>query len=131
MATISRFEELEAWLEARRLTNKIYALSRQDDFAKDFALGDQIRKAGISVMSNIAEGFERGGTSEFIQFLSYARGSAGEIKSQLYVALDATYITQEQFDEGYEIASRTIRLVSGLMRYLKKTRLSGTKYKPQ
>ena len=88
MATIQRFEEIEAWQVARELTRSVYECSKSGSFAKDFALRDQIRRAAISVMSNIAEGFERGGNAEFIQFLSIAKGSAAEVETQLYVALD-------------------------------------------
>ena len=83
MATIEKFEQIEAWQEARRLTHALYELTSEGKFARDFGLKDQIRRAAVSVMSNIAEGFERGGDKEFIQFLSLAKGSAGEIRSQL------------------------------------------------
>ncbi len=129
MATLKRFEDLKSWQEARKLVNLIYKISRQGPFSKDLELRGQIRRAAISVVSNIAEGFERGGTREFIQFLSYARGSAGEIKAQLYIALDQKYISPEVFDECYGLAEHTIRLISGLMRYLRKTKIKGSKYK--
>jgi four helix bundle protein len=129
MATIRRFEDLEAWQEARNLTRLIYQLTKRKPFANDFALRDQRRRASISVMSNIAEGLERGGRREFIHFLSIARASAGEIKSQFYVALDEGYVTRAEFDQGYDVVSRTIRLLSGLIRYLKSTRMRGTKFK--
>ena len=100
MATIQHFEEIEAWQKARELSRAIYACSQGGKFAKDFGLNDQIRRAAVSVMSNIAEGFERGGTSEFSHFLSMAKaeGSVGEIKAQLYVALDQGYINRDQFN---------------------------------
>jgi four helix bundle protein len=88
MANISKFEEIEAWCKARLLTKEIYAATSQGEFAHDFALRDQIRRASVSIMSNIAEGFERGGNKEFRQFLFMAKGSAGEVRSQLYIALD-------------------------------------------
>ena len=88
MATFHRFEDIDAWQKARELTRAVYAASRSGSFSKDFALRDQIRRASISVMSNIAEGFERGGNKEFRQFLSTAKGSAGEVRAQRYVALD-------------------------------------------
>jgi four helix bundle protein len=128
MATILQFEDLEAWQMARQLTRRIYALSRHGTFATDRALRDQIRRASISVMSNIAEGFDRGSTKAFIQFLSYARASASEVKSQLYIALDESYITAEQFEEACDITAQTVRLTSGLIKYLQKTKLKGSKF---
>jgi four helix bundle protein len=99
MATFQRFDEIEAWQKARELTRELYAVSSQGQLAKDFALRDQMCEAGVSVMSNIAEGFERSGTGEFVQFLAVAKGSAGEVRSHLYVALDQGYITRGQFDK--------------------------------
>ncbi len=98
MSHIIRFEDLECWQAARTFRREVYRLSRLPDFSHDYALVDQIRCAAISIGSNIAEGFERGGNRELIQFLSQAKGSAGETKDQLYVALDEAYVTQEQFD---------------------------------
>src|ERR1044071_4454425 len=97
MATLKWFEEIEAWQRARLLTKEDYECSRSRDFYRDFALRDQIRRAAVSVMSNIAEGFERGGRKEFLHFLSVAKASAGEVEAQLYVALDQAYITDAQF----------------------------------
>ena len=121
VATIRRFEDLEAWQQARKLTHAIYAASKQGAFAKDFALRDQIRRASISVMSNIAEGFERDGNREFRHFLSIAKASAGEIRSQLYIALDQGYITPERFSHLSDLATRTSRMISGLMGYLRRS----------
>src|SRR6185369_3399800 len=98
MASIQRFEEIEAWKKGRELTRKIYQLAGRDKFARDFTLKDQIKRAAVSITSNIAEGFERGGNREFIQFLSTAKGSASELKSHLYTAVDAGYIDQKEFD---------------------------------
>ena len=92
---IQNFEDLEIWKEARRLTQTIYQLTRDSRFAKDFGLRDQIRRAAISIMSNISEGFERGGNQEFIQFHYVAKGSCGEVRSQLYVALDQEYVDEK------------------------------------
>src|SRR5216684_4253257 len=92
------FEDLEVWKEARRLTQRIYQLTKNENFSKDFALRDQIRRAAVSIMSNIAEGFERSGTAEFNQFLATAKGSAGEVRAQLYVALDQGYLEHDFFD---------------------------------
>lgn len=97
----------------------------------DFTLRDQVRRASVSTMSNIAEGFERSGSGEFIQFLAIAKGSAGELRSQLYVALDQGYILQEDFDRLSVLATDTAKMVAGLMKYLRKSGVKGTKYKPQ
>src|SRR3990172_8363764 len=94
MATIQSFEEIEAWQKARELTRAVYACSGQGAFSRDFGLRDQIRRAAVSIMSNIAEGFERGGSAEFVQFLAIAKGSASEVEAQLYVAFDQGYINQ-------------------------------------
>ena len=98
-------------------------------FARDLSLRDQIRRAGVSIISNIAEGFERGGTAEFVQFLSFAKGSAGEVRSQLYVAKDQGYLTSEDFDRLMELASEISHLIGGLMIYLRKSGMRGTKFK--
>lgn len=129
MATFRRFEEIEGWQLARKLTREIYSVSSQGAFAKDFGLRDQIQRASVSVMSNIAEGFERGGTKEFIQFLSVAKGSLGELRTQLYVALDQEYIDQPTFDQLNHLADETARKIGGLISYLRKTKMRGTKYK--
>ena len=129
MATIERFEDIEAWKKARSLTRNIYQISSAGEFARDYGLRDQIRRAAVSGMSNIAEGFERGGNKEFIQFLSNAKGSVGEVRSQIYVALDARFVSQVQFDHLYGEATETSRLIAGLMRYLENSPLRGEKFK--
>ena len=129
MATLRRFEDLEAWQRARELTRDICRCSKSGAFARDFGLKDQIRRAAVSVMSNIAEGFERGGTAEFAQFLAVSKGSAGEVESQLYVALDREYISEEQFLSLKQKAASTKRLIAGLMRYLRRSGIRGTKYR--
>jgi len=118
MATITKFEDIEAWQKSRELTREVYAASNTGLFAKDYGLRDQIRRAAVSIMSNIAEGFERGGDVEFRRFLAIAKGSAGEVKAQLYVALDAGKIDQATFDSLYKKAAETGNLVGGFMRYL-------------
>src|SRR6185503_1959147 len=128
MATIERFEDIEAWQSARKLRRAVYGFTRTKPFASDFALVDQIRRAAISPGSNIAEGFERGGNREFIQFLSIAKGSVGEVKDQLYCAFDQSYITQSQFDETYRLADSTSRMIGGFMTYLRRTELTGHKF---
>jgi four helix bundle protein len=128
MATFKTFEEIEAWRQARSLTKQVYAVSGKGAFGRDFGLRDQIRRASVSAMSNIAEGFGRGGGKEFIQFLSVARGSASEVCAQLYVALDQGYLTQKEFEQLQEQSTRTGSLISGLIRYLQSTRLRGSKF---
>lgn len=119
MATFRRFEDIEAWQKARSLAKRIYALSKRGDFAKDFGLSDQIQRASVSVMSNIAEGFERNGDVEFARFLAIAKGSTGEVKSQLYVAYDQGYLNDTNFNEAVAEADETARKIGSLIRYLK------------
>ncbi len=99
MAKIEKFEDIEAWQKARELSRAVYAATGDGAVARDFGLCDQIRRAAVSVMSNIAEGFGRGGNRELIQFLFIAKGSATEVQAQLYVALDAGYLNKEHFQE--------------------------------
>jgi four helix bundle protein len=129
MAKIGRFEDIESWKLAREVTRLVYEISTKGAFSKDFVLCNQIRRASISVLSNIAEGFERGGNKEFVNFLGIAKGSCGEVRCQLYVALDQSYIDQNQFDFIYEKLLETSRLISGLMKYLQQSDLRGSKYK--
>jgi len=120
MAKIERFENIDAWQAARELTRMVYVVSTQGSFARDYRLRDQIQGSAISVMSNIAEGFDAGGDAEFIRFLGYARRSASELQSQLYIALDQDYIDQQQFDSIYRQATKTKQLIGGFIRYLRK-----------
>ena len=129
MATFRKFEEIESWQKARELVNEIYKATRHNDFSKDFGLKDQIRRAAVSIMSNIAEGYERDGKREFIQFLSIAKASAGEVKSQLYVALDNAYLSQSEFDTLQELTDGTTRLIAGLMKYLNNSNIKCSKYR--
>ena len=129
MTTFQRFEDIEAWKLARQLTKEIYTISNQGAFAKDFGLRDQIRKASVSIMSNIAEGFERDGQAEFIQFLSVAKGSSGEVRAQLYVVLDQNYITQSEFDRLCAAVIEISRKIAALMNYLRQSNLKGLKRK--
>ena len=126
---VKAFEDLEIWKEARRLTQDIYRLTTAEKFSKDFGLRDQIRRATVSIMSNIAEGFERGGNQEFIQFLYIAKGSCGEVRSQLYVALDQGYIDQKQTDELTKFFKRLSSMISNLITYLRKSGMKGEKFK--
>jgi len=129
MSTFTQFQEIEAWQRARELVRKIYDVTGQGRFAGDFALRDQIRRAAVSIMSNIAEGFGRGGTKEFIQFLSVAKGSVSEVESQLYVARDQEYLDQAEFDLLYGPADEVGRMIAGLMKYLRQAKIRGAKYK--
>ncbi len=131
MATFKTFEEIDAWKKARELTKPIYAVSGAGTFAKDFSLRDQIRRASVSIISNIAEGYDRSGTGEFVQFLAIAKGSTAEVKSQLYVALDQNYLDQRIFAELSGLAMETGNMVGGLMKYLRSSGIKGTKYKTQ
>jgi four helix bundle protein len=109
---ITKFEEIKAWQEARILVKMVYVLTDAGKFAKDFGLRDQMRRAAVSVMANIAEGFDCDSNVEFARFLGIARRSAVEVQSLLYAALDAGYIAQEQFKEHYEQAGKTKGLIS-------------------
>jgi four helix bundle protein len=129
MTTFQSFTEIEAWQKARELTRVVYRVSNQGSFSKDFGLRDQIRRAVVSVMSNIAEGFERNGTAEFVQFLAVAKGSVGEVIAQLYVASDQGYITREEFDRLIALATETGRRIGALMSYLRKTNMKGSKFR--
>lgn len=117
---IRRFEELESWQVARTLANMVYELTKQDAFRKDFSLVDQIRRAAVSVMNNIAEGFERGSNKDFAKFLFIARGSAGEIRSMLYLAKDLKYLSEEQFIEALALIVRSAQLCWGMIKHLQK-----------
>ena len=129
MDRIERFEDIEGWKKGRVLRQGVYRVSKRGEFARDFSLKDQIRRAAQSVTSNIAEGFERGGNREFIQFLSNAKGSCGEVRDQLYTALDENYVTQAEFDELYILSIETSRLISGFTKYLQQSELRGPKFK--
>ena len=111
---IEKFEDFIAWQKARSLTREIYKITNLPAFSRDFGLKDQIRRAAVSIMSNIAEGFERGRPSEFHQFLSIAKGSCAELRSQLYIALDVEYIPQTRFRELMSIAEEVGQVVGGL-----------------
>jgi four helix bundle protein len=119
MGTIKKFEELNAWQTGRELSNCIYDLTADDPFASDFGLRDQIRRAAVSVMSNIAEGFNSRTQKLFIDLLGRARGSTAEVQSQLYLARDRGYINDEQFDDAYGLADTASRQIHGLIRYLR------------
>ena len=131
MARIERFEDLTSWQKARELNRLVYDATKKGAFAKDYGLREQIRRASVSIMSNLAEGFERGGNKEFIQFLSNAKGSCGEVRCQLYAALDEKYLTEAEFRELCERSQEISRLISGFMAYLRHSELRGSKFKEQ
>jgi len=129
MATIQRFEDLLAWQKARELAKAIYRLSKRGPFSRDFELRNQMNASSGSAMDNIAEGFERDGNKEFVQFLSIAKGSCGEVKSQLYRAKDREYIDQSTFQRLYDLAEEISQHIGGLIKHLKSSSYRGTKYK--
>ena len=129
MSKIQRFEDLEAWKISREVTKEVYRVSANEKFVRDFGLRDQICRASVSIMSNVAEGFERDGDKEFIQFLYIAKASCGEVRSQLYVALDQNYISEGDFDLIYAKLIENSQIISGLIKYLKQSDLTGKKYK--
>src|SRR5687768_8416999 len=129
MPRIHRFEDLEAWKIARKVTSEIYSVSRRGKFSTDFGLRDQICRATVSIMSNVAEGFERDGDKEFVNFLSIAKASAGETRSLLYVALDQSYISENEFRPIYNRLVENSRVISGLTSYLRQSDLKGLKFK--
>ncbi len=119
MATITRFEDIQAWQTARQLTRRIYAVSNQGAFARDYGLRDQMRRASVSIMSNIAEGFESDTQQQFIRFLGHAMASAGELRAQLYVALDVGYIDENDFKTLFDQVDKASRQLSRFISYLK------------
>ena len=119
MPTIERFEDLDVWQTARELTNRVYDHTRQEPFSKDFGLRDQIQRASVSVMSNIAEGFESRTQNIFVDHLGRARGSAGEVRAQLYVARDQGYLADAEFEPTYDLADQASRQLFRLIQYLK------------
>ena len=121
MAKIERFEDIQSWQKARQLTNLVYNLTEYPKFSKDFRLSGQIQGAAGSVMHNIAEGFDAGSNPEFVRFLKMARRSASEVQSQLYLALDRKYITQEELTTAYNLATEAKRLINGMIGYLRKS----------
>ena len=127
MAKIERFEDIQAWQRARELAKQIYKISNDGLFARDFGLRDQIRRAAVSIMSNIAEGFERGSNKEFIQFLYIAKGSAGEVRAQIYVAFDQGYIDRKNFNSLNRDSAEISRMISGFISYLSRSDFKGEK----
>ena len=129
MATILKFEDIIAWQKALELSDLIYLYSNNGNFVKDFGLRDQMRRASVSIVSNIAEGFERDGRNELINFLSFSKASAGETKSQLYRAFDRKYIIEKEFNECYNLADETAKKISNFIKYLNQSEFKGSKFK--
>ena len=122
MGKFTRFEEIISWQKARELNVEIYQITNSSNlFSKDFGLRDQIRRASVSISSNIAEGFERQTTKEFIRFLYIAKASAGEVRSQLYLAFDLKYLNKEEFEKLMLKINEVSKLISGLLKYLHST----------
>jgi four helix bundle protein len=119
MSAFKSFDEIIAWQKARELTKIIYLISATSKFDKDFSLKDQIRRSSVSVMANIAEGYDRRGDKEFIRFLNIAKGSLSEVKSHLFVAFDIEYIAQDKLDTLFLLIDEIAKLISGLIKYLK------------
>jgi four helix bundle protein len=130
MGEISKIEDLRIWQNARTISRMIYAITRREEFVKDFRFVQQIRAAAGSIMDNIAEGFGRSGSKEFIQFLYIARGSCQEVISQLYRALDIQYISEEEFTETKRQVETTSVMIYNLIETLKQSENKGPKYNP-
>ncbi|HLN73001.1 MAG: four helix bundle protein [Methylococcaceae bacterium] len=129
MAIIERFEDVKAWQSARELCKIIHHFTLRTSFSKDYQLVGQIKGSSGSIIDNIAEGFERNGNNEFLQFLSISKGSCGETRSQLYRALDNEYIKQDEFDQILHKTEDLSKMISGLMDYLNKCDIKGSRYK--
>jgi four helix bundle protein len=118
MSKIERFEDIKSWQEARKLTARIYTITRNGSFARDISLRDQLRRSSVSIMANIAEGFGRRSNKEFSNFLNMAHGSTAEVQSHLYVALDQTYIARTDFENFYSKADEISKMIQAFMKYL-------------
>lgn len=116
---VKRFEDLQVWQDSRSFVKSVYELTSSLNFSKDFGLKDQIQRASVSIMNNISEGFERDSNKEFIKFLGYSKGSAGEVRSMLYIALDLKYITNEEFEIAYTQAVNIITQLANFIKYLR------------
>lgn len=128
MAAIKKLEDLQIWVKAKAVAVVIYKITANEIFTKDQSLTDQVRRAAISVSSNIAEGYERNGNKEFIQFLSYAKGSCGEIKSQWAIAFELGYVSLAQKEEVISEINEISRMIGGLIDYLKTSDRKGAKF---
>jgi four helix bundle protein len=129
MSTFKKFEDMEVWKKAMVLTRGIYKSSNQPSFSKDYNLANQLRKSSVSIASNIAEGVERDGNKELVNFLYIAKGSCGELRCQLYIALDQNYLDRKSFKELYNLATEISRSLMKLIKYLQDSDYKGNKYK--
>ncbi|MBK7666717.1 MAG: four helix bundle protein [Sphingobacteriaceae bacterium] len=129
MATVTKIEDLLIWQEARVLVKGIFVLTNQEGFSKEFALKDQIKRSAISVMSNIAEGFGRGGNKEFVQFLYISSGSLSELKTQLYISFDFNLLSQEDLNKFLVNTFKLENMIKALIKKMKESEYTGTKYK--
>ena len=118
MPTFKRFEDIIAWQKARQITNEVYQVTKDGEFARDFGLRDQIRRASVSIMANIAEGFARRSDKDFAHFLNIARSSTAEVQSHLYLAVDQGYIEQNEFEEIYNQLEEESKMIFALVRHL-------------
>jgi four helix bundle protein len=131
MVKIEKFEDIKAWQKARELNIGIYKATNKDLFSKDFVLRDQVRRSSISVLSNIAEGFERESKQEFIRFFSIAKASCGELRSQLYIASDLQYLSKEEFEALLSMALEVSKMLGGFMSYLKEYKQNNNIAEPE
>jgi four helix bundle protein len=127
VAKVERFEDFGTWQEARDLVRKVYQATREDHFARDYGLSDQMQRTAVSIRSNIAEGFERGGNKEFVQSLYVAKGSAGEVRSQIYVASDLGYLDTQTANRLVELAQTTSRRIAAFIKRLQTSKYQGEK----
>lgn len=128
MANIDRFEDLEIWQLSKTLANQIYNSTTTGKFSQDYVLRDRVRRAAVSIFSNIAEGFERNGNKEFIQFLYIAKASCGEVRAQMTFAKDRDYISQTEFENLYKNLISLSNQISGFIKYLRNSEIKGTKF---
>jgi four helix bundle protein len=128
MPTYSSFEDLPVWESAKELAILVYKITSKGKLSKDYGLKNQIQRAAVSVSSNIAEGFERGTKQELIQFLYIARGSCGELRSQLFIAKEIGYLDNKEFEESYTAMRELSKQINGFIEYLKTTNISGQKF---
>jgi four helix bundle protein len=129
MSSVKSFEDLFVWQKSRELVKLVYAYTRKSSFSRDYGLVDQIRRAAVSIMSNIAEGFERGGKEEILYFLYIAKASCGEVRAQLYVAFDQKYINDKELKDGIELAKYVSALISKFIESVKASKYKGLKFK--
>ncbi|MBL0051415.1 MAG: four helix bundle protein [Bacteroidetes bacterium] len=128
MAGVKNFEELKVWQKAREFNKTLFSVIENSGIKNHYILRDQISRSSISIMSNIAEGFERGGNKEFVQFLYIAKASAGEARAQLYIGLDLLFIEKSQFELLIELAVEVSKMLNGLIKYLKESEIKGYKF---